>query len=116
MAKVRTAKSGVAPQQVENPIAPAPFALTHEERIHLRGLLADPVFVKAWTNAKAREPSIYIQGTLGVAKPLDGAQGMQIGNNRFHEMRGWKMFEVALTTQVNDPAPIKTVLQETWTG
>lgn len=111
MPKVRTAKRGVAPQQIESPIRNPPVPFTLEERQELRSLFSQPVFAKAWHNAKLAKPSAFVAGN---PSPLNTALGAMVGNNRLHEIRGWELFEAAILRQVNDPSPPKSVVQENY--
>lgn len=72
-------------------------SLNLDERIALRKIFLDPVFRKAWTNIKALSPGVFPN------QDLSAPNGAIITNNRFHEMRGWEMFRVALITQSMEP-------------
>lgn len=70
--------------------------LVLDERIRLQQIFDDPVFRQAWSNAQAVKPSVVPIG-------LDTALGLQIGNNRLHQLQGWEMFKVALLRQTQEP-------------
>lgn len=70
--------------------------LNSEERAKLRSLLDEPAFVKAWRNASLSKPHFFPQG-------LDTAQGLQIGNNRLHQLQGWELFRSALLRESMEP-------------
>lgn len=72
--------------------------LSFEQRVRLRQIFEDPVFVQAWQNAQACRPSVIPQG-------LDTALGLQIGNNRLHQIQGWELFRTALIRESMDPLP-----------
>lgn len=92
----------VAPPQKANPVvvteplklAFAPIVM--EERNELAAMFANPVFVKAFRNAKSLRPSLW-HGQFG------GQFGQQGANNRLHELRGWEAFEIALLAQAQEP-------------
>jgi len=83
-------------------------ALNFDERIALRKILLDPVFRKAWTNIKASSPGVFPN------QDLSGPNGAIITNNRFHEMRGWEMFRVALVKQSMEPEIRRPKATETY--
>lgn len=102
---------GVGTRTDENtgPTIPAPVPLSHEERVKLRELFADPVYRKAFSNARLMRPSAFAH-----SEGLNGALGGQIANNRLHQIQGWEMFEAALAKQALDPLPPKKLLEETF--
>lgn len=104
MAGLKRLNAGVAPREVEDTIIREdPVVLTLEERTALRAMFSTPAFKKALHNARLGKPSEFVGDVL-----LNGPLGAHIGNNRLHEMRGWKMFEAALGRQVEDPKPRPT--------
>lgn len=70
-------------------------------------MLAQPVFVAAWNNAKLSRPSVFAAG-------LDTALGPQIALAKLSEMKGWEEFKVALIRQIEDPKLPKKPLKETF--
>lgn len=97
MPKQKSAKAGVASREIEDTITREdPMVLTLEDRVALRALFSSQPFKKALHNARLKQPSAFVP-------LLDSALGAVIANNRFHEMRGWKMFEAALGSQIEDP-------------
>jgi hypothetical protein len=101
MPRQKSAKAGVAPREIQDTIIrEEPLVLTLEDRTALRGFFASAPFKKALHNARLKQPSIF-SGTL------DSPLGSIIANNRLHELRGWKLFEGALGSQVDDPIPPK---------
>jgi hypothetical protein len=70
--------------------------LSPKEKSELRSLFESPLFQKALSNARQMKPSAFVTG-------LDGQQGDKIAANRLHEIRGWKLFEVALSKQAMVP-------------
>lgn len=66
--------------------------LSPDEKVELRKLFDGPLFQKALANARLMKPTAFAPG-------LEGQYGAQIASNRLHEMRGWKLFEVALAKQ-----------------
>lgn len=70
--------------------------LVLDERTRLQQIFDDKVFRQAWANAHAVRPSVIPMG-------LDSALGLQIGNNRLHQLQGWEMFKVALLRQTQEP-------------
>lgn len=69
-----------------------PQELSPKEKAELRNIFESPLFQKALSNARQMKPSAFIPG-------LDTEQGHRIAANRLHEIRGWKLFEVALSKQ-----------------
>jgi hypothetical protein len=101
MPRPKSASVRVAPHEVEDTIIrEEPVLLTLEDRTALRAMFASAPFKKALHNARLSRPSEFGTG-MGVA--LNSALGAVVGNNRLHEIRGWKMFEVALSKQIEDP-------------
>lgn len=101
-------KVGVTPQPVEA-ILPTPrIQLSLEERAVLRAAFESTAFKKAWHNAKLQEPGCIILADLGAPN------GGTLALNRIHQMQGWKLFEVALTSQVNDPVPPRRQVEENY--
>ena len=97
MPKQKSARAGVASREIEDTITrEEPVALTLEDRTALRAFFASAPFKKALHNARLKQPSVFTAG-------LDTMLGATISNNRLHEIRGWKLFEAALGTQVEDP-------------
>ncbi len=98
----KTAKSTPVALGNEEPEIRTVVPLTWEERTRLRELFADPVFRKAWNNAQAAKPSVLAAG-------LEGPTGLQIGNNRLHQLQGWEMFRAALLREQLErkPAPAR---------
>jgi hypothetical protein len=70
--------------------------LAPSEKQELRAIFASPVFQKALANARLSKPVLF-------GMSFDTALGHVASNNRLHEMRGWKMFEVALALQAEAP-------------
>lgn len=85
----------VAPVQTE-PLRPSALPLLGAEREEFRRIIENPVFVKAFRNARCAKPTAFVVGG-------DTQFGQQIGNNRLHEIRGWEAFEFALLAQVEEP-------------
>jgi len=75
--------------------------------MELAELLAKPVFVAAWNNARLYKPSSYVAG-------LDTALGPQIALAKLSEMKGWEQFKVALIRQIEDPKLPRKPLKETF--
>lgn len=111
MAKRGTAKRGVAPRQMEPTVKTEAIKLTLEERNHLSEILRDPIFTKAWNNAKWEKPSAFVSGQ---PNPLSTPMGLQVASNRLHEIRGWELFEAAITRQIKDPPIAKGQVVENW--
>jgi hypothetical protein len=97
MPRKPSVKVGVAPREVEDTIIrEEPQVLTLEDRTALKAFFASASFKKALHNARLKQPAVFTGG-------LDSQLGSVIANNRLHEIRGWKMFEAALGSQVEDP-------------
>lgn len=99
MPRKKSASAGVAPREIEvqdSIIREGPVALTLEDRTAVRAFLVGSAFRKVLHNARLKMPSAFTVG-------LDTALGSVIANNRLHEIRGWKMFEAAIGSQVEDP-------------
>ncbi len=104
MPRPKSAKAGVAPREIEDTIIrEEPVPLSFEERTALRAMFASAPFKKALHNARLSRPPEFGQGMNAA---LNSALGAVIGNNRLHEIRGWKMFEAALGKQIEDPKPV----------
>lgn len=112
MPKRRTAKRWVAPMQTETPIKVAPVPFTLEEREQLKIIFSNPLFVRAWNNARWSKPSAFPHGSQAVPMPLASPLGLQIGNNLLHEIRGWELFEAALLSSIKDPPPKRAPISE----
>lgn len=81
---------------LKRPIVP----LVYEQRIRLQEIFNDPVFVQAWANTNLCKPSAIPAG-------LEGPLGVQIGNNRLHQIQGWELFRAALMRQAEEVIPTK---------
>lgn len=100
------AKGRLAPVEVEK-IIPAPaFILTLEERNVLRGIFQSEAFRKAWHNARLSKPPTLI------SRDLNGEDGSRIALNQLKQIQGWELCEAALLKQLNDPAPVRTKVEE----
>ena len=89
-----------------------PKEFTPAERRELREIFESAVFQKALFNARLSKPSIFPSNHP--INPLDTALGHVIATNRLHELRGWRMFEVALSKQTLVPAPRRATPQDTF--
>lgn len=83
--------------------------LSHDERVELRGIFNNPVYRKAFSNARLMKPSAFAG-----SESLNGALGGQIANNRLHQIQGWEAFEAALYLQTLDPKPKPEPLKENY--
>lgn len=81
--------------------------LSLDERTALRAMFTSAAFKKALHNARLSKPSEF----AGPAA-LNSALGSIIANNRLHQMQGWRMFEIALGKQVEDPKPTPTRVED----
>lgn len=107
--KASASKAEVAPLP-EEPLRDSVTPLSLDERVALRAIFKNPVFVRAWKNAQCLRPSCLIAAE-SADMTLNGPHGREIANNRLHEMRGWEMATAALLKQCNDPvlrAPVST--------
>lgn len=94
-------KPGVADgRETEGPSFPQHVPLDLEERNRLNQIFRDPVFRKAWTNAKLSRPSCLMAPDL-----LESDKGPQAALNRISQMQGWEFFAAALFRQGMDPKP-----------
>jgi hypothetical protein len=97
MPRSKSAKAGFASREIEDTIIrQEPVALTFEDRTAIKAFFASAPFKKVLHNARLKQPPVFTPG-------LDTPLGSVIANNRLHEIRGWKMFEAALGSQVEDP-------------
>jgi hypothetical protein len=78
-----------------------------EERAALREFLNGPIWRKAISNARCERPPLMVKG-------LDTALGIQLGNNRLHELRGWAFCEAALVKQILPPPEKRKQITETF--
>lgn len=85
----------------------ATIPLSVEERNELRGIFNNPVYKKAFTNARLRKPSAFGGET-------DGALGGAVSAKKLHLIQGWELFEAALFIQTLDPKPPRQVIEETF--
>ena len=81
--------------------------LTLNEREAFRVFINSNLWEKVLNNARCMRPSSFPGG-------LDGAFGLQIGNNQLHKKQGWEMFEVALMKQTQPPIQKKRELPQTF--
>jgi hypothetical protein len=79
--------------------------LAPSEKQELRHIFESPVFKKALANSRLSKPPVF-----GVS--YDTALGQLAANNRFHELRGWKMFEAALALQAEPPRTKRAAPQD----
>lgn len=79
--------------------------LAPSEKQELRTMFESEVFRKALANARLSKPALF-------NADFNSALGHIAANNRFHEMRGWKMFEVALAMQAEAPRAKRQVPQD----
>lgn len=100
-------KARLTPVHEEQIIPQLVVPLTMEERGEFRKILETPLMRRVWNNARAAKPSEF-------AGDLNLKRGKRIANNRLHEMRGWRMFEVAIFKQVYDPKPVANAPKETY--
>ncbi len=107
MPKAKGLKPQLAQAEAEF-IREAPVPLTLEDRTALRTMFQSQAFKRAWAMAKLSEPTAFPGGDLA------GPTGEKIAVNRLHEMRGWKLFEVALMSQINEPKPKVSRAEESW--
>lgn len=86
---------------------PMEFILSLEERTELKGIFANPVFTKAFSNAKLRKPAAFVGG-------IATTQGAQIALIQLSRIQGWEMFEAAMFMQTQDKLPPKAALEENY--
>lgn len=68
------------------------LVLGNDEKEQIRQMLQSQPFKWAMEIARRSTPSVFLQNSGGRADELSKDQV----NNRFHEMKGWNMFEAAL--------------------
>lgn len=76
----------------------AEMPLSVEERIELKGIFSNPVFIKAFNNAKLFRPPVVVPG-------LATQFGGQIATIQLARIQGWEMFEAAMFLQTQDKPP-----------
>lgn len=76
-----------------------------EQRVALRAILNNPVFVAAWQNAEMAKPSCFVDR-------LNDEGGERVGNNKLHQIQGWEMHKAALLRQLDEPRQPKKPVQE----
>lgn len=87
-------------EPLENP-------LSIEERMELREIYRNPVFVKALNNASLCKPPSVVGG-------LSSALGGQISLIALSRIQGWELFSAALLMQVKDKLPKRVPLEENY--
>lgn len=87
------------------PSKPAEMPLSVEERIELKGIFSNPVFVKAFNNARLCKPPVYVGG-------LATQFGGQIATIQIARIQGWEAFEAAMFLQTQDKLPKPAPLEE----
>jgi len=88
------------------PERPAEKPLSVEEREALREMFRNPVFAKAFNNARLAKPTVFAQG-------LASEHGGKVATIQLARLQGWEMFEAAMFMQTQDrilrqPAPTET--------
>jgi hypothetical protein len=108
MANKNRLKVGLAVHDTEEDFIPSSYyEFTPEERGELRNIFTSAIWKKAYSNAKLMSPHLFPQG-------MDTALGVQIGNNRLHQLQGWELLRMALIKQTMVPAAKRMPLQETY--
>ena len=79
------------------PLPAASGALSIDERVLLRQVLASPIFQRALSLTEASRPSLF------PPMSMDGPLAMQTSYAILHELRGWEKFRRALNALVDEP-------------
>lgn len=110
MPKSKLQKSRVAPGRgrkkaikitEESPAVPTYSRLVMEERDRLTAILNDPVFIKAWKNARLSKPSAF----AAMPDHFEGQFGDNRAAHRLAQIQGWEMHEAALIRQTIEIVP-----------
>lgn len=83
----------------EIPGIPVFHPLDMEERDKLSSFLADPVFIKAWNNAKLAKPSVF----PSMNEHFEGQHGDNRAAKQLARIQGWELFGAALINQTKEP-------------
>lgn len=111
MARQSQPQEPVAPveQEYEGPVRPAYAPLSLPERDELKAIFTQPVFRKAWSNAKLARPPALISSNL-----TNTEGGDRISAHQLMRQQGWEMFAAALFRQTDDPKPPRAPLEESF--
>lgn len=107
-AKTKRPKAQIAPEPRKSPGelieqmpgVPVYLPLDMEERDRLSAILSDPVFVKAWNNARSMKPSAFPSDN----EKYEGQWGDNRAAKQLARIQGWELHEAALIKQTREPA------------
>ena len=87
--------------------------LEPDEKTHLRGLLADPLYIRLMRIVETRRPSemgVYV----GTAQSKVDEHTVLRSTIRLAELRGWELHKNAIFLALNEPPDIKPSAEETF--
>lgn len=91
----------VAPELIgEGPVIPVHVPFTMEERDELSAILSKPVFVKAWRNAEAQRPPVFLPTSEQI-----GRKGDNHAAKALCRLQGWELHKAALLRQTQEVVP-----------
>lgn len=86
---------------------PTENPLSIEERTELREIFRNPIFIKAFENAKLCRPPSFVAGMQSALAP-------QLALVALARIQGWEMFSTALLMQTRDKIPKPEQLTENY--
>ncbi len=100
----QTKKKRIAPEGLREPTE---NPMSVEERTELKQIFRNPVFIKAFENAKLCKPTSFVGG-------LRTALGPQVALHALAQIQGWELFGAALLMQTRDKVIKPDQLEENY--